>query len=322
MVSSVLVVCGEAVLDLISDGSPAGYQARPGGSPVNVAVGTARLGIPTALLARLGTGRFGQTLRSHLTGAGVDLALSVNADEPVTLAVVTLDPAGAAAGYDFYADGTADWAWQQAELPDPLPDNARALHVGSISSWRAPAAELIADMVLREYRRGAVLISFDPNLRAALVTDPAGTRAYIEALVPAVHLVKASVEDLRQLYPDEDPDAAALSWAAAGPVLVVVTDGANGARAYRRDRPVVSLPARDISVLDTIGAGDAFTAGLLAALAERDRLHRDGLDHLDESELAAVLTSAGVVAAISCTRTGADPPSRRERDTGLNQGHP
>lgn len=182
--------------------------------------------------------------------------------------------------------------------------------------------ELIAEMVVREYRRAAVLISFDPNLRAGLVIDSDNTRAHVEELVSAVHIVKVSVEDLRQLYPQVDPDAVALRWSAAGPALVVITDGANGARAYRPGRSAIPLPVCQVSVVDTVGAGDAFTAGLLAALADRGRLHRRGLDDLAESELAAVLTSAGLVAALSCTRPGADPPSRRERDTGLNQGHP
>ncbi len=107
-----------------------------------------------------------------------------------------------------------------------------------------------------------------------------------------------------------------------GPALVVITDGGNGARAYRPGRSAISLPGGQVSVVDTVAAGDAFTAGLLAALADRGRLHSRGLDDLAESELGAVLTSAGLVAALSCTRPGADPPSRRERDTGLNQGHP
>lgn len=313
-----LVVCGEAVLDLISDGSASGYQARPGGSPVNVAVGTARLGIPTSLLARLGTGPFGRRLRSHLVDAGVDLELSVTAAEPVTLAVLTLDSAGMA-DYDFHVDGAADWAWQRSELPEPLPDGIRALHVGSISSWRAPSADLIAELVAREGQREAVLLSFDPNIRSGLVDDPGRTRACVEKLVASAHLVRVSAEDLGWLYPREDPDAATLRWAHAGPALVVLTDGERGARAYRPGRPVQLVPAHDVGIVDTVGAGDAFTAGLLAALADRDRLHRHGLADLDDGELGVVLTSAGMVAALSCTRAGADPPNRAERDAALGR---
>lgn len=320
-----LVVCGEAVLDLISDGSPRGYQARAGGSPFNVAVGTARLGLPTSLLARFGSGLSGRLLRSQAAESGVDLSLSVSATEPALLALLSLDSAGDA-DYDFYVDGTAESGWQRAELPDPLAENVGALHVGSIASWRVPSADLIAELVLREHRRGAVLISFDPNLRPALVEDPVGTRARIEQLVALVDLVKVSAGDLDWLYPGEQPDAAARRWARAGPALVVLTEGAHGVRAYRADRPDradrldrpgMSVPAHEVSVVDTVGAGDAFTAGLLAALAERSRLSPQGLTELTDAELEAVLANAGMVAALNCTKPGADPPSRAERDAAL-----
>jgi len=317
----VLLVCGEAVLDLISDGSAAGYQARPGGSPVNVAVGCARLGIATSLLGRLGHGPFGRMIRTHLTDAEVDLRWSVSVDEPVTLAIVTLDSAGQAE-YHFYTDGTADWGWQRSELPDPLPEQIRALHVGSIASWRAPAADLIADLVARESQRGEVLISFDPNLRPALVQDPASTHGNIEQSVELADLVKVSVADLGWLYPRTDPDAAARRWARRGPALVVMTDGAKGARGYLPGRPALPVPASEVAVVDTVGAGDAFTAGLLAALADRGRLHRHGLDDLQKSELHAVLAHAGLVAALSCARPGADPPTHDRLDAELKMRIP
>ncbi len=311
-------MCGEAVLDLINDGSPAGYRARPGGSPVNVAVGAARLGVSTSLVARFGTGAFGQLLRSHVTAAGVNLSLSIVAEQPATLAVVGLDASGTAT-YDFYVDGTAECGWQRSDLPNPLPDQAQALHVGSISSWLSPAAGLISGLVVREYHRGRVLISFDPNLRPGLIEDPGGARACVEHVMRVVQLIKVSVEDLRWLYPQQDPDASARQWAQAGPALVVLTDGSHGSRAYRCGQPARTTSAPDVRVVDTVGAGDAFTAGLLAALADRNRLHRGGLDDLDDGELGAVLSSAALVAALCCTRSGADPPTRAERDAaGIN----
>lgn len=308
-----LVVCGEAVLDLISDGSPRGYQARAGGSPLNVAVGTARLGLPTSLLARFGSGIGGRLLRSQAAESGVDLSLSVSAQQPVMLALVSLDSTGDA-DYDFYVDGTAESGWQRGELPDPLPETVEALHVGSIAAWRAPSADLIAELVLREHRRGAALISFDPNLRPALVDAPVASLARVERLVGLAHVVKTSVEDLRWLYPGERPDAAARRWARAGLALVVLTDGARSVRAYRPGRSVRDVPARAVRVVDTVGAGDAFTAGLLASLAERDRLSPRGLADLGDAELDEVLSSAVLVAALTCTRQGADPPNHEERD--------
>lgn len=315
-----LVVCGEAVIDLIGDGSAFGYQARPGGSPVNVAVGTARLQIPTYLLARFGSGRFGAILREHVAESGVDLSLSVDAAEPATLAVVSLAADGSAS-YDFYVEGTADWGWQPSELPDPLTDDVRALHIGSLASWRSPAAEPIGELVQREMRRGEVLISFDPNLRPPLVTDRPAVLAHVEDLVAAAHVVKVSAEDLEFLYPAEEPDAAALRWADLGPRLVVLTDGGIGARAYRPGVPAMPLPAVKVDVVDTVGAGDAFSAGLLAALADAGRLHPRGLDDIGQDELHRLLSSAGLVAALTCTKSGADPPTRAQRDAAATELH-
>ncbi len=311
-----LVVCGEALVDLISDGSPAAYVARPGGSPLNVAVGAARLGVHTSLLTRFGTGRFGDALRAHATASGVDVSLSVNAKEPATMAVVSLNEEGAAQ-YDFYVDGTAESGWHASELPEPLPAGTHVLHVGSIASWRTPAADVITQLVVREHKRGAALISFDPNLRPALVQDAEQTRDRVERLVHHAHVVKVSAEDITWLYPDEPPAAATLRWSQIGPDLVVLTDGPNEVRAYRGGRQAANLPAAASSVVDTVGAGDAFTAGLLAALSERKLLAPGELRDIDDATLAAVLDSAGLVAALTCGRSGADPPTRAERDMAL-----
>lgn len=311
-----LVVCGESLIDLISDGSSSGYVARPGGSPFNVAVGAARLGLPTALVSRFGTGSFGYLLREHAAAAGVDLSLSSTETEPATLAVVSLNPVGGAV-YDFYVEGTAEAGWQSSEPPAQLPAETQVLHVGSLSSWRTPAADVIAALVTREHERGAVLISFDPNLRPALVRDTDGIPTRVERLVAKAHVVKVSAEDIACLYPDEPPDSVARRWSATGPALVVLTAGSSAVRAYRSGTLACTLPAYDVVVVDTVGAGDAFTAGLLAALAEQNQLGPDQIRDIEEHDLMAALNSAGIVAALTCGRTGADPPTRAERDAAL-----
>lgn len=309
-----LVVCGEAIIDLVADSTrQAGYRASPGGSPFNVAVCAARLGLPTALMARLGSGEFGRLLRSHAAESQLDLSLSVISSAPPALAVVSPNPDGVPT-YEFYLDGTAEAGWQRSELPGRLPDPIHALHVGSIASWRAPAANVIAELVRRERDRNHVLISFDPNLRSQLMADADPIRTRVERLVTMAHLVKVSTEDLHCLYPDEDPDAASSRWAQRGPGLVVRTDGANDMHAYRPGRRPRRLPVPNFPVVDTVGGGDAFAGGLLVALAERGRLGLSGLDSLVDAELDGILISSGLVAGLTCTRVGADPPWLEVRD--------
>src|SRR5919197_2077858 len=148
-----ITVLGEAVVDLVEPAEPGLYRVRPGGSPLNVAVGLARLGHPTALLARISGDAFGRMFRQHLAASGVDLSRLVEASQPSTLAVASVDTAGVAS-YDFWVDGTADWQWTPDELAGPLPDGIVALHTGSMALEAAPGAEVIAGLLRRERERG------------------------------------------------------------------------------------------------------------------------------------------------------------------------
>jgi len=156
-----ITVCGEALVDLVSTGGWR-FTAHAGGSPANVAVGLGRLGVPVSLLARISRDSFGALLRRHLTESGVDLRDVVVAAEPTTLAVATPGPGGSAR-YEFYLSGTADWQWTRTELPDRLADDVVALHAGSMALDIPPGAHQIAALMLRERRRGAVTISYDPT---------------------------------------------------------------------------------------------------------------------------------------------------------------
>ncbi|MEO3745573.1 carbohydrate kinase [Plantactinospora sp. B5E13] len=302
MSTAAVTVIGEAVVDLV-EGPDGRFTAHPGGSPLNVAVGLARLGVPTRLLARFSTSRFGRRLRQHAEANGVDLGPSVTVPEPATLAVVTTSGDGTA-GYDFYLDGTADWQWQPAELAAAL-DHQGILHAGSLSVFLEPGAEHIDD-TLRTARDQGMLVSLDPNIRPGLVGTPDRARARVERLVGHAHVVKASDEDIGWLYPEDQLEDVLRWWRDLGAVLAIATLGprgavaATGAGLLRRSAPVVD-------VVDTIGAGDAFTAGLLA------RLHRSrsGPSWPDD-DVATAVRFAVEVAAITCTRAGADPPYRHE----------
>jgi fructokinase len=304
-----LTALGEAIIDLVAEGDRR-FIAHPGGSPLNVAVGLGRLGQPVSLAARLSGDPFGQLFRAHLADSGVDPRHIVDASEPSTLSVATLDAEGVAR-YDFWTGGTADWQWTGAELAAVVDDEPDALHTGSLALELQPGANAIADLLARVGSAGRTTISYDPNVRMARLGPVEAGRAAVERVVGLAHLVKVSAEDLAWLYPGEEPVVAATRWAAAGPELVVVTLGPDGAVALGPDRRPVHRDAPQIELVDTLGAGDAFSAGLLAALAERGALGR-GRAGLAGVDLPAVLDRACLVAAMTCARPGADPPTLAE----------
>ncbi|WP_405730633.1 carbohydrate kinase [Streptomyces sp. NBC_01537] len=306
-----VTVIGEALIDMVQLGAPGDYRARPGGSPFNVAVGLARLGHHTALMARLAGNTFGRILRAHAAAEGVDLTSSPHATEPTTLAVVSMDAEGRAT-YDFYLDGTADWQWTQAETTRIPPDTA-VLHFGSVASWTPPGSEHIHSAVQRLHAHGTALISYDPNVRPALMGDPARGRQSVERSVGVAHIVKASREDAEWLYPDTPIERIAARWLDLGALLVVVTDGADGAHAFHADAGSFSRPGRKVAVVDTVGAGDAFTAGLLGALLRRGLHTPQAVATVAPAMLASAVDDAVLVSALTCERMGADPPTARPR---------
>jgi fructokinase len=305
----VLTVLGEAVVDLVGEGDHR-YRAYAGGSPLNVAVGLARLGQPTSLAARLSGDTFGGLFREHLAAAGVDPRHLVAAAEPSTLAVATLDAAGVAT-YDFWTEGTADWQWTADELAAVATPDTLALHTGSIALELEPGASRVRHLLRRLRAAGHTTVSYDPNVRMAKRGGLAAGRRAVEEVVALAGVVKVSAEDLQWLYPGEEPVAAASRWLAAGPGLVVVTLGGDGAVGLPAAGGEVHRPAPPVEVVDTVGAGDAFAAGLLGALADRGALGRPSPD-LAGVDLATVLNRACLVAALTCARAGANPPTRAE----------
>ncbi|WNM35857.1 carbohydrate kinase [Streptomyces sp. Li-HN-5-11] len=306
-----VTVIGEALIDLVQLDAPGDYRARPGGSPFNVAVGLARLGHRTALMARLAGNTFGRMLRAHAATEGIDLTYAPAAAEPTTLAVVSMDREGRAS-YDFYLDGTADWQWTGAESAR-VPDDTAVLHFGSVASWTPPGSEHIHTAAELLRGRGTTLISYDPNIRPALLGDPARGRQAVEGSVGVAHLVKASREDVEWLYPDTSLERIAARWLELGALLVVVTDGPDGAHVFHASTGSFSRPGRKVAVVDTVGAGDAFTAGLLGALLRRDLHTPRALAAAGPSVLAAAVDDAVLVSALTCERLGADPPTALPR---------
>lgn len=303
-------VIGEALVDLVYRAGEAGgaesYLAHPGGSPFNVAIGLARLGQPVRLVARLAQDGFGRQLRTHALANGVDLSLAVDAAEQSTLAVVSLD-ADRNARYDFYRTGTADWQWTAAELAR-IPADAGWVHAGSLASWIDPGAQAI-EARLAELS-GSAVISYDPNIRPALLGEHATALARIERLVGLARVVKASAEDLAWLYPGRPLAEALRHWLALGPAVVVATDGGRGAWAIGADGEPFRLPGRPVPVVDTVGAGDAFMAGLIDALARTGLVA--GTSRPPGEQLRPAIERAALVAALTVAKAGANPPSAAE----------
>ncbi|MGW7539838.1 carbohydrate kinase family protein [Streptomyces sp. NPDC054770] len=306
-----VTVIGEALIDLVQLDAPGDYRARPGGSPFNVAVGLARLGHRCALMARLADNAFGRILRAHATAEGIDLTYAPAATEPTTLAVVSMDAEGQAS-YDFYLEGTADWQWTQVEAAHVPPETA-VLHFGSVASWTPPAGDHIHATVQRLRASGTALISYDPNVRPVLLGDPERGRRAVERSVGVAHIVKASREDVEWLYPDTPVERVAARWLELGALLVVITDGPDGAHAFHTSAESVSRPGRKAAVVDTVGAGDAFTSGLLGALLRRGLHTPETVATATAAVLAAAVDDAVLVSALTCERLGADPPTARPR---------
>lgn len=304
-------VIGEALLDMVQPVPGGAFSPRPGGGPMNIAVGLKRLGHPTALMARLSTGALGDIVRHHIEGNELELATCVSTIEQTTLAFATLDEERRAS-YEFYVEGTADWGWTDEELGS-LPPEAAAVHTGSLAAFLAPGADAVLARWQRWNAEGRLLLSFDPNVRPALVGPRPEAVSRVERFVAASHVVKASDEDLEWLYPDQPPDEAVRRWAQIGPELVVMTRGADGCLAVRRDGgAVLERPGRSVAVVDTIGAGDAFESGLLSGLADATDLQPGGVERLSDEDLLTVLDRAIWVSALTCQREGADPPTRAE----------
>jgi fructokinase len=301
------VVVGEALVDLVGRRGGRTLEAHPGGSPANVALGLARLGDPVTLKTWLGRDAFGEMVRAHLQASGVRVDGGPDDGAATSLAIATL--AAGIASYDFRI------AWEVGALP-PLPAETRCLHTGSLATVLHPGAADVVDLVEREHRRGRVTISYDPNVRPALLGEPVQARPAIERLVAVSDVVKVSDEDLRWLYGDRSDEDVVREWLASGPAVVVVTRGGAGVYAVSADLEL-RRPAAPVDLVDTVGAGDSFTSALLHGLGRAGLIggaRRDGLAAIDEATLTSVVDTAALIAAITCSRSGADPPTREEVD--------
>lgn len=311
-----VAVAGEVLTDLVPAGADGVFRAAPGGSPGNVAVGLARLGVEARMLARLSDDVLGRRLRAHLASNGVDLSYAIDADEPSSVAIVALGEDGSAE-YDFRVDGTADWQWTDGEVAQAL-DGVAALHVGSIAVTAPPGGVVLRRLAAAA--REAATVTFDPNVRPLLMGSSAEVLVVVDEVLGVADVVKASDEDVAFLAAGRSVGDVATEWSARGPALVVVTKGGDGAIAVGRTCGMVERPGVSVEVVDTVGAGDSFMSALLAGLAGRDVLgvdRRDALAALTADEVGALLDEAITASSMTCSRAGADPPTRAELSATL-----
>ncbi|MFI7701112.1 carbohydrate kinase [Nonomuraea sp. NPDC049480] len=309
-----IAVLGECVADGFTDRRPPGphpgaagdaagglaMRVLPGGGPANTAVALARLGSPTRFLGRISGDVFGELFRGHLAASGVDLSACVEAEEPSTLAVAALD-AGGHAEYSFYAEGTADWQWTPYELDPARLGPAGCLHTGSLALVRPPGRTAIEELVRSAAAHAT--ISIDPNVRPTLASRD---DYHVTRWCEWTDILKLSDDDLGFLLPDVPMERACDIWHAAGARLILITRGAAGAL-VSLDGERATVPAPKVEVVDTVGAGDSFTAGLLHHLGAKGLLggRLDGLDLPTAMEAAAF---AAQVSALTCSVAGANPP--------------
>ncbi|MEE4119856.1 MAG: carbohydrate kinase [Paracoccaceae bacterium] len=307
-----MILCsGEALIDMLPRESGEGeacFAPVPGGAVFNTAIALARLGASAALFTGLSRDLFGRRLAAALEADGVDARLSVRSDRPTTLAFVELS--GGHATYAFYDEATAARALTATDLPDGSAlAPVRAAFFGGISLAAEPCATAHAALMARLAPRAVTML--DPNVRPSFIADEAAYRTRIGAMLAQADIVKVSDEDLAWLMGPGDATDHARALIGRGARLVCVTEGAHGATAHHAAGHL-HVPARSAQVVDTVGAGDTFNAGLLAGLDEAGALTKGWFASPDEDVLEAALKLGVAAAAVAVSRAGANPPTRSE----------
>ncbi len=301
-----ILSCGEALIDMLPRQSVAGedvFAPYPGGAVFNTAIALGRLGAPSGFLSGISTDLFGEVLIGALDASGVDTALAIRSARPTTLAFVKL--IGGQASYAFYDENTAGRMITPADLP-VLPGTVDALFFGGISLMAEPGGATYQALMEREAGSGRVMM-IDPNIRPSFIADETAYRARIARMIGLADIVKLSDEDLRWLEGSHGIAAAAARILAQGPKIVLVTEGAAGAHAFTAAGSVF-VPARAVAVVDTVGAGDTFNAGVLAALHAAGALTKAGVQAPSAEVLRAALALGTRAAAVTVSRAGANPP--------------
>ncbi|MEM9343987.1 MAG: carbohydrate kinase [Pseudomonadota bacterium] len=300
-----ILCCGEALIDMLPRDTA--FAPHAGGAVFNTAIALGRLGVPTGFFSGLSTDLFGTVLDDALKASNVDASLAARSDRPTTLAFVTLTDGQAQ--YAFYDENTAGRMLAPEDLPD-LPVSVSACFFGGISLAVEPCANAYA--ALQEQVCADTVTMLDPNVRPGFIRDEAVYRRRIEGMIARSDILKLSDEDLRWLQGEGDIDTLAAGMLSRGPSVVFITEGAKGARAYTKATAQTHEITSEVTVVDTVGAGDTFNAGVLASLHNAGLLTKAALPSLDAAALAAALSLGARTAAVTVSRAGANPPWSHE----------
>lgn len=302
-----ILCCGEALIDMVpcdhADHNVT-YAPLSGGAIFNTAIGLGRLEVPVQFLSGISTDLFGEQLVSDLKASGVGTERLIRSKRPTTLAFVKLTDGQAK--YTFYDENSAGRMITPNDLPDVGPDIS-ALYFGGISLCAEPAAGAYETLAMQ--RASAAVMMIDPNIRTSFIEDETAYRARLERMMGMADIVKVSDEDLDWICPSAtglDSQIAALHTMGAG--IVILTKGSAGASAYIKGQTAVHVDVPKVSVVDTVGAGDTFNAGVLAQLNALGLLTKTHLASITPTALSQALEFAAKVAAITVSRAGANPP--------------
>lgn len=303
-----ILCCGEALIDMLPRTSTEGeacYAPYAGGAVFNTAIALGRLGAQVGFFSGIAQDMMGEVLTDTLKASKVDISNVVLADRPSTVAFVKL--VNGQATYAFYDEGTAGRLLAIEDLPNEV--TADAMFFGGISLPVEPCGATYEALCLREAPKRVIMM--DPNIRPGFIRDEAAYRARIERMTEVCDIIKLSDEDLNWLVGEGDLIENARKIIAKGPKLVCITEGANGSYGITADN-VVFVPANKVEVVDTVGAGDTFNAGVLASLQSAGKLSKDDIASLDEDTIKAALSLGNRSAAITVSRAGANPPWSNE----------
>lgn len=302
-----ILCCGEALIDMIpndtADGQ-SGYVPHPGGAVFNTAIALGRLGVKTQFLSGLSNDLFGAMIAQALASSHVNASLSITSNLPTTLAFVSLNEGSAS--YTFYDENTAGRSLEPSQIPD-FPTDISALYFGGISLCSEPCGGFYEAILTREAKTNVIML--DPNIRTGFIKDETQYRARLARIIALTDILKVSDEDLDWIIPGpESVDEKFKQIAGFGPLVTILTSGKYGVKCISKSGFTIDVPACVARVIDTVGAGDTFNAGVLFKLLELGVLSKNGVKEVTRDGLTTALEFGALVASITVTRAGANPP--------------